>query len=273
MLTYFHNFEPQRIMVSIGPINIYWYSFFIIVGIVLAIAIAIKLGSYYDIKKEKIIDLSFWLVIFGIIGARLYDVLLELPYYLGHPIQIFEIWKGGLAIHGAILAGLITVYVFSKKNKIGFFKLCSIIVPGLSLSLAIGRWGNFFNQELFGLPTNVAWGIYISPINRAAEYIDVNFFHPTFLYESVGSFIIFILLILLHVLKIKGKNISFVFIVFIYLILYSILRFSLEFVRIDYAPEIFGLRWPQITSLFIILTILTVFFIYIIKNKRGIEKK
>jgi len=250
-----HTFNPNPILITLGPIKIYWYGLFIVLGVLLAIITALKLASYYKIPKNKIIDLSFWLIIFGILGARLYHVLLELPYYLHNPLDIIKIWQGGLAIHGAIIAGLITVWFFSKKESINFWLVSSLIVPGLALAMAIGRWGNYFNQELFGLPTDLPWGIPINLLNRPLEYISTEFFHPTFLYESLGSLLIFIILILFHAWIIKNKKPVYnnFLLLTSYFLLYSFLRFSLEFIRIDTTPEFLSLRWPQIASLIIIL--------------------
>lgn len=266
MINMLHNFEPGSVMISWGFLKIYWYGFFIVLGILLAFSLTLFLAKKYKIEKDTIIDLAFYLIIFGIIGARIYDVFLEWRYYIKNPVDIFKIWQGGLAIHGAILAGLITLWIFIKKTKIDsfknlsqwakFFKLTAIITPGLALAQAIGRWGNYFNQELFGLPTNFPWGIYISPVNRPWEYLYASFFHPTFLYESLGNLIIFIILISLHFYFIKKNKVSFkndFLITALYLILYSILRFNLEFIRVDFAPEIFGLRFPQFISIIIII--------------------
>ena len=288
-----HSYHPSPILISLGPINIYWYGFFIILGIVAAFLVTLKLAGYYEIKKETIFDLVFYLIIFGIIGARAYEVLLELPYYLAHPLNIFKVWQGGLAIHGAIIAGIVVVWVFAKKlfsvvipaeagiqkspsplctkeaTKNSFWLLAAIIAPGLALAQAIGRWGNYFNQELFGRPTDLPWGIPIDILRRPAEYINVGYFHPTFLYESVGNLIIFIILICLHICLIKKNKFSafppkFVapakgwsasggqLLTFAYLILYSLLRFFLEFIRVDQTPSFLGLRWPQVISLLII---------------------
>lgn len=223
-------------------------------------AVAIKLAGYYGIKKEKIIDLGLWLILGGAIGARVYHVFLELPFYLKHPLNIFKVWQGGLAIHGAIIAGLIIIWVFAKKNKIDFWLLASIIAPGLALGQAIGRWGNYFNQELFGRPTNLPWGIPIDFVNRPVEFISKEFFHPTFLYESLGNFVVFVILIFIHYLIIRRKITSYhryggtgKLLVISYLFLYSALRFSLEFIRLDPTPEFLGLRWPQVVSLIIIV--------------------
>ncbi|MDD3711391.1 MAG: prolipoprotein diacylglyceryl transferase [Patescibacteria group bacterium] len=272
MLNFLHNFEPNSVMISWGFLKIYWYGFFIVLGMFLAFSLSLFLAKKYRIKKDTIIDLAFYLIIFGIIGARIYDIFLEWRYYIKNPIDAFKIWQGGLAIHGAILAGLITLWFFVKRVKIDsfknfnqwtkFFKLTAIITPGLALAQAIGRWGNYFNQELFGRPTDLPWGIYISPGNRPFTYLNNSFFHPTFLYESLGNFIIFLILISIHLLIIKKNKVNFkndFLITSLYLFLYSILRFSLEFIRIDFAPEIFGLRFPQFVSIIIVIVIIISF--------------
>lgn len=250
-MNFLHTFQPNPIFLEIGPLTIHWYGLFIVVGIMLASLIVTHLGKKYNITKNQIIDSAFYSIILGIVGARIYHIFLELSYYIEHPLNIFKIWQGGIAIHGGIIAGSITLYLFCKKNNINFLKLLSIYAPGLALTQAIGRWGNYFNQEIYGLPTNLPWGIPVDTINRIPEYIDSVYFHPTFLYESIGNFLIFIIILLLH--KKLTSNKKEITIISSYLILYSLLRFSLEFIRIDITPEFFGLRLPQIVSLFIIL--------------------
>lgn len=253
---FLHSFHPAPVLISFGPINIYWYGLFIVLGIILATLTTIRLAKYYGLNSEIIIDLLFWLVIAGLVGARLYDVLLELPYYLAHPLRVFFIWQGGLAIHGGLIAGATALWFYAKKRKLNFWLLGSLIVPGLALGQAIGRWGNYFNQEIFGRPTDLPWGIPIDFMNRPLAYINFQYFHPTFLYESLGNFIIFFILILGHIYLIKKRelnNFCFLFLVSCYLLLYSLLRFFIEFIRLDATPCFFGWRWPQIVSLGIIL--------------------
>lgn len=269
MINFLHTFNPEPILISIGPINIYWYGLFVILGIITGLLITLKISSYYDLNKNTILDLAFWLILGGIVGARVYHIFLELSYYLNNPLGIFKIWQGGLAIHGAIIAGVLIIWFYAKKNKINFWLLASVIVPSVALAQAIGRWGNYFNQELFGLPTNLPWGIPIDFLNRSAEHVSSQYFHPTFLYESIGSLCIFIALILIHILIIKKSKennaMRHTLCVICYAILYSILRFSLEFIRIDKTPITLGLRWPQIISLLII--IISAFTL--LKNKKN----
>jgi len=267
MFNFLHTYTPQSILINIGPLKIYWYGLFIVMGILLGMMIVFRLAERYKISKEAIIDSVFYLIIFGIIGARLYHVLLEFSYYLENPLSIFKVWEGGLAIHGAIIAGVITAWVFAKKRGLNLWLLFAIYAPGIALGQAIGRFGNYFNQELYGLPTNLPWGIPIEPINRIMNYYSAKYFHPTFLYESLGSILIFAVLLFLHKWLLKKDSKKYEIIVYSYLFLYSILRFSLEFIRIDPTPELIGLRFPQIMSL-IIIAIISVLFL---KNRKTLS--
>jgi phosphatidylglycerol---prolipoprotein diacylglyceryl transferase len=268
-MSFLHNFHPKSILFSLGPIDIHWYGIFIVLGIIAAMFIIGKLAEKYGIKKEDIIDIAFYAIIGGIIGARIYFIFLELPYFLINPINIFKIWHGGLAIHGGILGGLLSVFILSKIKKINFWKLTAIAAPGMALAQAIGRWGNYFNQEVFGKPTNLPWGIPIEPMNRPLEYLSSQYFHPTFLYESIGNLIIFCLLILAHRHLIKNKKMEkyhFMLISSAYLIAYSILRFMLEFLRVDETILVFGIRWPQIMSILIIAAAAAIILLPKLKN-------
>ena len=258
MFSLLHNFLPTPVLFHYGIITIYWYGLFIVLGIISALILILSLAKKFNIDSEKIWDLSFYLVLFGILGARIYEIFLELPYYSTHPAQIIKIWEGGLAIHGAIIAGAITLFFFIKRNKLDFWKLAAITVPGLALGQAIGRWGNWFNQELFGLPTNLPWGIPISIINRPLEFISQPFFHPTFLYESLGLIIITLFLLVVLYRNNLNQKIAMRVLAY-YLALYSILRFSLEFIKADITPYFLGLRWPQVISLAIIVVAIIIY--------------
>ena len=256
MFNFLHTFLPHPILVSFGPITIYWYGLFVVSGIIAAFYIILKLAEYYDLEKNTIVDIGFWIVLWGIIGARLYHVGLEFSYYHANPINILKIWNGGLAIHGAIIVGALTGFYLVKKHEISFWKLAAICAPGLALGQAIGRWGNYFNQELYGLPTGLPWGIPIDAINKMPEYYNYAFFHPTFLYESIGNIIIFLILISLQAWMInrqKQSDFYLILCVTLYLMLYSCLRFSTEFLRIDFTPTLLGLRFPQLMSLVLFL--------------------
>ena len=260
MFSLLHNFLPQPVLFSLGIVTIHWYGLFIVLGISAALALTLLLAKRFQIDAEVIWDLGFYLVLFGIIGARIYEIFLNYPYYSSHPAQIIKIWEGGLAIHGALIAGAITLFIFIKKNKLNFWRLAAIITPGLALGQAIGRFGNWFNQELFGLPTNLPWGIPIAENNRPLEFINQTFFHPTFLYESLGSILIAsFLFILLWRLRNNLSQKSAMRISAYYLVLYSTLRFCLEFIKIDITPVFWGFRLPQIASLLIIAISLIIY--------------
>ena len=189
----------SKIALSIGPIQIYWYSVIILIAIFVAASIV-----YYEMKKQGVTgddftDLFFNTVLFGIIGARIYYVLFNLSYYLENPIEMFEIWNGGLAIHGALIAGIIYVYLFCRKKKLNTLKILDMIVVGVIIGQSIGRWGNFFNREAFGGYSDGLLAMQIRMDEAAyttqdlldkavtvdgVQYIQVQ---PTFLYESLWN--------------------------------------------------------------------------------------
>ena len=166
------------------------------------------------------------------------------------PTEILAIRHGGISIHGAILGGLVGLIIFAKRRKLSVAKLCDVSAIGLALAQSIGRWGNFFNSEAFGTPTNLPWKLYIAPQYRPIPYQDVNYFHPTFLYESVLDLAIFGILI--FILK-KNWNRKEGNLAFIYLILYSFARIFVETLRIDSVRDIFGIPVAIFVSICIIV--------------------
>jgi len=271
MINFLHTFEPSALLLSWGSFTIYWYGLMVVLGIIGALVISIKLSHYYGINNNQVLDISFYLIIFGILGARVYDILLEWPYYLSKPQQIFKIWEGGLAIHGAIIAGLVTLYLFARRYQFSIWRLSSLFVPGLAIGQAIGRWGNYFNQELFGKPTTQAWGIPIALENRPIHYLNEVYFHPTFFYESLGCLLIGLFLLTLNIHYIRQKKLKEAFYIWstaAYMVLYSVLRFALEFIRLDKTPFLVGWRWPQVISLLIIVS-----FFYLLINHHACQKK
>jgi phosphatidylglycerol---prolipoprotein diacylglyceryl transferase len=267
MFNFLHNFSPTPVLISFGSLHVYWYGLFIVLGVLAALTVTLKLAKKFGLSPNKIFDLSFYAIIAGIIGARLYHVALEWPYYSQNLWNIFKVWQGGLAIHGGLIGGLLVVLYFCWKEKINFWLIAAIFSPGIVLGQAIGRWGNYFNQELFGTPTGLPWGIPIDLINRPVNYISAEFFHPTFLYEFLGDLAIFLILLflVLKFLKKGWKNYKIIFL--LYLILYSTLRFFMEFLRTDTTAYLFGFRWPQIFSLAVI--VISIILIFLPKIKKG----
>lgn len=212
------------------------------------------------LKKDRstLWDLVFWSVLCGVLGARTYHVLHLLPYYLNHKNQILEIWNGGLGIWGGLAGGLLggILYLKTKKQKVTpWLNLVGVVLP---LGQAIGRLGNFFNQEIFGPPTNLPWGTYIKPENRPLKYTQFSRFHPLFLYEALLNLVLFLVLFNLWK-KDKKENIF-----WLYLAGYSIIRFFLEYLRID-PWSISSLNVAQCVSILVLLT--SFLFIKLTKHK------
>lgn len=236
----------SQIICTIFGVHIYFYGVILALAIVAGTLISEHLAfKYFELKKETIIDLAPYLIIFGIIGARLYYCCLNYDFYLRFPTEIIAIRHGGISIHGAILGGLVGLLIFSKRHKIPWLKLADVSVLGLSLAQAIGRWGNFFNSEAFGTPTNLPWKLYIAPQYRPVPYEGYEYFHPTFLYESILDLGIFG--ILFWILK-TGKTRKEGNLALIYLILYSLARIFVEYYRIDSVLYIHGISVAIIIS-------------------------
>ena len=251
---FLHSWHPQPILLHLGSLQIHWYGLTLALGALAGWLLSRWLAKRDGIDQRRFDDLSMWLLIFGLLGGRLYHVLNELPYYLDHPGQIIAIWQGGLAIHGAIIGGLLTVIIYARQQKLNPWKLVDIIVPGLALGQAIGRWGNYFNQELFGRPTNLPWGIPIDITHRPTGYEAFQFFHPTFLYESLGSLVI--VGILVWVCRKYLSHWAPGSVTLLYFILYPLLRISTESLRLDPTPIIAGVRLPILVSSVMILSAL-----------------
>lgn len=258
----------NRIAIDLGFIEIYWYSIFILIAIISACLVINMESKKQKLPENILIDLLFYSIIFGILGARLYYVLFNLSYYLLNPIEIFQIWNGGLAIHGGIISALIFIIVFSKKKKINLNKLLDILVVGLILGQAIGRWGNFFNQEAYGAITTIdnLKNLNIPDFIINGMFILGEYRQPTFLYESIWCLIGFIIIIVIrkYVKKLKvGQITSF------YLIWYGIERLIIEGFRSD-SLMLGPIKIAQLISLiFIIIGITYLIKIYYNSKKNN----
>ena len=178
--------------ITIGPIKIYFYGIIVMLGVLAAVWISIKESERRGLDSEYVWDMVPWLLILGIVGARLWHVFTPSQsmgvgpeYYFSHPLQILNTRRGGMGIPGAVIGGLLGLLIYSKKKGLNVLTWADIIVPGLALAQAIGRWGNFFNQELYGRPTSLPWGILIDSQPPETR------FHPAFLYESLWSLLAF----------------------------------------------------------------------------------
>jgi len=249
IMNFLHTYIPDPVAFTIGNLTIHWYGLIMALSVIVALLLSLHIAKRREIPKEDIIDASFWLIIGGLIGARLYEVGLEWDYYSTHLEMIPQLWKGGLAIHGAIIGGLIALGIFVRRKQYNIWNITAVILPGFALAQSIGRWGNWFNQELFGTPTLRPWGIPIDLLHRPFKYEVFTYFHPVFLYESLGLLVIAALLYFMA----RKKDFPCAIIVAAYLIMAGALRFRLEYIKSDITPIILGLRWPQIASLLMIL--------------------
>lgn len=242
-------FNIDRVAFSIFGLDIYWYAIIIIGGILISSQFAKKEFVRRGFEEDFIYDILFVILPIGIIGARLWYIAFEWDFYGANPSQILNFRAGGLAIHGGIFAGLIALWIYAKHKNIPILDLTDVMVPSLILAQAIGRWGNFANSEAHGGPTNLPWGIIIDGVKV----------HPTFLYESIGDFLIFLFLIFYRKKNpSKGKQTA------IYFIGYGVLRFFVEGLRTD-SLYVLGLRTAQLVSIgFVIIGV--ILFIYAHKN-------
>ncbi len=255
-MNFIQTFSPSPILLELGPLTIRWYGLFLALSFVVGYIVASKLWKRAGRDSKELDKLFFWLLIWGVVGARVLDVFLfEWNYFQNNLGDIFKIWEGGLSIHGGLIAGFIVLFFYAKKHQIKLLSLLDIFAPAVALGQAVGRWGNYFNQEIFGTPTNLPWGIHIEPLNRPAGYLQYELFHPVFLYESIGLLILFWLLIRWSRRKIFPGR------VFVYYLLGAgVLRFALEFIRVDTQLLVFGFRSGMlIATVMIILGIIVIF--------------
>lgn len=241
----------DRTIFSIGSFHIYWYSVLIALGITIGLFLVIREANKQNINKDTIIDIAFNTIIWGIIGARVYYVIFNIKPYLSNIISVLYIWEGGLAIYGAIIGGFIALVNEAKKKNIKLSKLTDMIVPSLILAQAIGRWGNFFNGEAHGAAVSLSFlhKIHIPNFIIKGMYINGNYYHPTFFYESLWCILGFIILLIVRKLYKKRKD---GVLTYIYLIWYGIGRFFIEGLRTD-SLYLGIFRISQIVSIVIIV--------------------
>ena len=244
--------SPGEILININGFPVYYYGVIMELACLIGVYISYKLFKKYhpDENYRRIWDFAAYLLISGIIGARLYYCCLNPSRYFENPLEIFNIREGGLSIHGALLVGIIMLIVLAKRYKLDSMKLLDVFSCGTAFAQSLGRGGNFFNSEAFGTPTNLPWKLYIPPSQRPDEYINYDFFHPTFLYESILDLLIFI--VLLFILK-KYSTKSPGTTMFSYLIMYAAARIFVESFRTDSVLNFMGIHIAHIISLIMLL--------------------
>ncbi len=256
--------SPAEIAFEALGIPIYFYGITMALGVAACLFCANFLYKKFYGDDGRIVDFAPYLIIAGLLGARLYYCALNFSYYAAHPLEILAIRQGGLSIHGMIIVGIIALWVCAKIYKISAAKLLDVFACGAILGQAIGRWGNFFNQEAFGTPTDGWLKLFIPVEKRPFEYMDSEFFHPAFLYESVLNLIIFGVLtaLLPRLSKKPGMTAC------LYLILYCAARILVESLRVDSVLDIGGVAFAQIISVVIILAaaVFMIKLVYVHRN-------
>ncbi|OGF34269.1 prolipoprotein diacylglyceryl transferase [Candidatus Falkowbacteria bacterium RIFOXYC2_FULL_48_21] len=265
MFNFLQAYHPQPILMKIGPFEVHWYGFLMVIGGLVGLVVILSLVKRFDIEKGDVgalratplrplfHDLLLYFVIGAVIGARVYYVLYAWEMYRGNWFDVLKIWQGGLAIHGIMLGGFAATYLFCRIKKQSFWFIADFAVVGLAAAQAVGRAGNYFNQEIFGKPTSLPWGVPIDAVNRPAAFAAAEYFHPVFLYECLGNLAIAVILFLIMRWRLKEGDRQTGNVFLLYLVLYSAQRFLLEFLRVDYSPLISGIRWAQAVSVALVI--------------------
>lgn len=255
--------EPlNRVFLQLGPITIYWYAVFIMSGVALGLFLAIREGKKMGINSEFFYDLVTYGLPISIIGARIYYVAFSWDYYSSHPEDIIKIWQGGIAIHGAIIASFIFGYFFCKKRKVSFWLVADIASVSFIIAQAIGRWGNFMNQEAHGgvvpgatldAQREFLQSLFIPDFIVNNMYINEAYYHPTFLYESLWNMVgfLFIVFVLRKLPKLLVGEIA-----AFYAVWYSIGRYMVEGMRTDSLMLTESIRMAQFISITTIVLVL-----------------
>jgi phosphatidylglycerol---prolipoprotein diacylglyceryl transferase len=238
--------SPGPTLLQLGPITIRWYGLMIAIGFVLATLVLARLSKRLELDSEKIVNCAFIVFLGGVVGARLYFVILSWHEFQDHLLNIFAIWQGGISIHGGIIGGTIVGWLYCRRAKLPVPRVADLLSTVAPLGQAIGRWGNFFNSELFGrpVPSDYPLGLYIPPENRPLPYKDSSFFHPAFLYESVWDLSLFLVLYYFVLPKTyRYPGVTFL----LYIFGYSLGRSLIEPLRVD-SIMVAGAQAPFVVS-------------------------
>ena len=230
--------SPSSGSLDLGPITLRMYGFMIALGVIAAVWLMGKRFVSKGINPDHASGLAMWIVPAGIIGARVYHVITDWKRFEGNWDEAVQIWRGGLGILGGVIFGLVAAFFYCRKHDLDIKEVMDGVAPALALAQCIGRWGNYFNQELFGRPTNLPWGLQIDQRKRPIEYVAEETFHPTFLYESLWNALVVLFLIKLG----KSEKLHSGLLMAVYFISYSIGRLWIEALRIDEASKLLGLR-------------------------------
>ena len=239
--------SPSQGVWHLGPFPVRGYALSILIGIFVAVFVGDRRWRARGGSAGTVADIAIWAVPFGIVGGRLYHVVTSWSTYFGaggQPLRALEVWRGGLGIWGAVVLGGVGAWIGCRRRGIPLPMFGDAVAPGIALAQACGRWGNWFNQELFGRPTTLPWGLRIDPSHRPARYANVATFHPTFLYESLWCILVAVVVILADRRFRLGHGRAFA----LYVAAYTVGRGWIESLRVDPAPRIDGIRWNDFVS-------------------------
>jgi phosphatidylglycerol:prolipoprotein diacylglycerol transferase len=222
--------SPGAIVFELGPLQIRWYGILMASAILVGFWLAHRRAVQEGLPADDIIRVAQWGTVAGLVGARLYEVVFNWDYYGRFPWKIIAVWEGGLAMHGGLIVGALVGALLASRWGVPVLRALDVIAPSMILGQAIGRWGNFFNEEAFGAPTDLPWKLYISPPHRPPDLRQFDFFHPTFLYESLWNLLVFVVLVG-WIRPRVGRHPGAVS--FAYIGLYSVGRFFIEALRLD----------------------------------------
>lgn len=255
--------QIDRVALEIGPLTIYWYGVIIASGALLGLWLAVRESERLGMNRDTFVDLLLFAVPVAIVFARAYYVIFKWEYYSEHPAEIVQVWEGGIAIHGALIGGVLTAYVFSRMRNLSFWKLADIAAPSIILGQAIGRWGNFINQEAHGGPVTREYleNLFLPDWIIDQMYIGGTYYHPTFLYESLLNLFGFFLLLALRRSNPRRGELFLTYVIY-----YSVVRFFIEFFRTDALMLTENLRMAQVIS---VLLIVLALFVGLYRRKKG----
>lgn len=252
----------DQLGINLGPLYIRFYGLILMSGALAASWLASREAKRRSLDPQHVWDALIWVLIFGIVGARLYHVLTPSPsmgitplWYLQNPLEILAVWKGGLGIYGGLLGGALGLWFYTRRHKLDFWTWLDITAPAIPLGQAIGRWGNFVNQELYGAPTNLPWAVYIRPENRLPGYEQVAYFHPTFFYESLWN--IGTTLALLWIARRFAAHLRSGDLILFYFAISPVGRIITELFRLD-SVTLLSISLAQILSALMVVTALVI---------------
>ncbi len=254
--------SPSKGTIPIGPLDLHAYGLMLAIGVLVAARIADRRATRFGLPEGAVGEVATVVVVAGVIGARVYHLFTGYSWDEDGVVGAFKIWEGGLSIWGAVAGGALGVWFMARRKRLDPVVLMDVIAPAVAVAQGIGRWGNWWNQELFGRPTDLPWGLEIDLAHRPARYIAEDTFHPTFLYESLYCFALFAVITWAErrFRFQRGQALA------LYIALYCIERFFMELLRVDPASELFGVRFNALLS---IVLVVAGFVGFVVAGRRG----